>query len=113
MRIVLIDDDPQIRLLVRLYLEMDPAHEVVGEAGDILEAVAVTARQRPQVVVTDLVMGAKEGAEPLLRELHNAAPEARIVIFSGWDADRPAGADAYVLKGGPIDTLLDAINDSG
>jgi DNA-binding NarL/FixJ family response regulator len=112
-RILLVDDDPDICLLVRTYFELSSGFEVVGEASDVTQAVAQAARLRPDVIVTDLVMGAGGGPEPLLRELRDAAPEARVVIFSGWDAALPSGADAYVVKGGQLDDLIEAIQQVG
>jgi DNA-binding NarL/FixJ family response regulator len=109
-RIVLVDDEVDIRLLVRTVLA-DTDHEVVGEARDIQQAVAQVRRLQPDLIVTDLVMGAKEGAEPLLSELRAAAPLARVIIFSGWAQPRHDLVDGYVVKGGLIDDLVDTIDE--
>jgi DNA-binding NarL/FixJ family response regulator len=109
-RIVLVDDEDDLRLLVRTVLA-DTDHDVVGEAGDIEQAVAEVRRLRPDLIVTDLVMGAKEGAEPLLSELRAAAPLARVIIFSGWERPSHDLADGYVVKGGLIEDLVDTIDE--
>jgi DNA-binding NarL/FixJ family response regulator len=112
MRILVVDDDDDVRNLVVLALSGMTDHEVVGEAATVSEAVAQAGALRPDVVVTDLVHGS-EGSMPLLRQLRLAAPQARLVVFSGMarraDAAPFPDADGYVVKGGRIDGLLDAI----
>jgi CheY-like chemotaxis protein len=84
-RVLLVDDNADIRLLVRIGLETSGGFEVAGEACDGREAVAAVERACPDVVLLDLAMPVMDGFEamPLLRA---RCPEARIVIFSASDS---------------------------
>src|SRR4051794_39169416 len=100
---MLVDDVPELRLLVRLTLEEDPAIDVVGEASNGREAVALAAELAPDLVLLDLSMPDMDGLEaiPLLRE---ASPSARVVVLSGHEAGRVSlealdqGASRYINK---------------
>lgn len=102
-RVVVADDARDLRLVVRLALEQDGRFEVVGEAADGNEVVDVCERERPDVVLLDLVMPRVDGWTALER-LREACPEASVVVMSTIDeavaADRAlaSGAAAYVQK---------------
>ncbi len=104
LRVVLVDDTADIRLLLRAALEADGAFEVVGEAGDGATGVEVVAAARPDLVLVDLAMPVLDGLEAL-PALRRACPSAHVVVLSGFGADavvtraRAAGADAYLQKG--------------
>jgi signal transduction histidine kinase len=106
---VLIDDMPEVRLLLRVALE-DVGIEVVGEAGDGATGVEVTALQMPDVVVLDVAMPVRDGiaALPWIRD---TVPDAKIVMLSAFDrnlaggAEASSAADAYVEKG-HVDVLI-------
>lgn len=106
-RVLVADDHVQIRDLLRAQLEAG-GHQVVGEAGDGLEAVEKAASLRPDVVVLDLAMPKVDGLQALSL-LQEAAPEARVIVLSGFDdtmmAERAvlAGARTYVEKGLTMD----------
>ena len=80
-RVVLVDDVPELRLVVRLTLEDDPGIEVVGEASNGRDGVRVVQETRPDLVLLDLSMPDMDGLEaiPLMRE---QAPMARVVVLS-------------------------------
>jgi DNA-binding NarL/FixJ family response regulator len=109
-RVVLVDDVPELRLLVRLTLEDDPDIEVVGEAADGREGVAVVERTEPDIVLLDLSMPDMDGLEaiPLMRE---HAPDARLVVLSGHEAGRVSlealdqGATRYINKAAGLDQI--------
>ncbi len=90
MRILLCDDTPELRSLLRSALEAQEGVTIVGEAGDGDGALACAARDQPDVVVLDLEM---PGPEPpaLLPALRRAAPAAKIVTFSGHEPADVAG----------------------
>jgi CheY-like chemotaxis protein len=77
----LVDDLPDIRLVMRLLLEADGRAEVVGEAADGVEAVRLAGDLHPDAVVLDLRMPGMDGvsALPLIRD---AAPGAVVVALS-------------------------------
>ena len=115
-RVLLVDDVRELRRLVRLVLEEDPAIEVVGEASDGREGVEGAARVQPDVVLLDLSMPDMDGLEaiPLIRE---RAPDARIVVLSGHEAGRVSlealqqGATRFVNKASDLDAIRGAVRD--
>lgn len=113
--IVIVDDDPDYRVLVRFLIEAADMR-VVGEASDGQEALALALRALPDVVVTDLVMPGLDGIE-LTARLRQQLPLTHVVLMSSFDEDvyrgmaSDRGADAFVSKR-VIDTaLLAAIRD--
>lgn len=101
MRVLVVDDEPDVLLLCRLILEAD-GHEV-RTAGDVSTGLAAVRQMRPDVVLLDFVMPGTDGLEMLerLRRIPEAPP---VVMFSakGEPADRlrglAAGAAAYLAK---------------
>lgn len=104
LRVVLVDDTADIRLLLRTALEAGGRVRVVGEAGDGATGVQVVALTRPDLVLVDLAMPVLDGLAAL-PALRRACPSARLVVLSGFEGRRvlprarAAGADAYVRKG--------------
>jgi DNA-binding NarL/FixJ family response regulator len=89
-RILLCDDTPELRALLRSALESQGDVTIVGEAGDGDGALATAARAQPDVVVLDLEMPGPP-AEALLSALRRVAPQAAIVTFSGHEPSDVAG----------------------
>ncbi|HEX4720080.1 MAG TPA: response regulator transcription factor [Thermoleophilaceae bacterium] len=115
-RVVLVDDVPELRLLVRLTLEDDPGIEVVGEAWNGREGVRVVEETSPDLVLLDLSMPDMDGLEaiPLMRE---RAPLARVVVLSGHEAGRLSlqalgqGASRYVNKASGLATIPKVVHE--
>jgi DNA-binding NarL/FixJ family response regulator len=115
--IYLCDDVPELRALLRYGLEEDSDLEVIGEAGSAEDAIVAVTGLQPDVVLLDLSMPGMDGLEalPLIRE---AAPDAAVIVFSGFAADRmrePAmelGAWSYLEKGEPLDSVRAAVRDA-
>jgi DNA-binding NarL/FixJ family response regulator len=90
-RVLLCDDTPELRTLMRFALESEDGVEIVGEVGDGDAAVLLAADEQPDVVVLDLEMpGPDPGA--LLTALRGAAPNTVLVTFSGHEPATVAGA---------------------
>ncbi len=72
LRVVLVDDDPDFRLIMRARLNLRPGIEVVATAGDGDEALRLVAEHAPDVVVVDLIMPGVDGYATLamLRDRH-------------------------------------------
>jgi len=92
-RVLLCDDTPELRSLMRWALERRDDVRVVAEAADGYEAVAQAAALEPEVVLLDLEM---PGAAPaaLIEGVRAAAPDAALVTFSGHDPALVAGTAA-------------------
>lgn len=94
--VLIVDDDDEIRDLLALLFEGED-FEIVGEASDGANAVAMTVRQRPDFIVLDYMMPGMKGDETahLLRAI---APDSRIVAFSAVLTEKPEWADAFLDK---------------
>jgi CheY-like chemotaxis protein len=113
-RVLLVDDNPDIRLLVRIGLESSGGFEVVGEACDGQEAVDAFDRGCPDVVLLDLAMPVMDGFEALPR-LKRRCPECRVVVYSASDSPShrsriaEAGGDGYLRKDAAIADVVEAL----
>jgi DNA-binding NarL/FixJ family response regulator len=112
-RVVLADDHEIVRAGIRTLLEHISGIEVVGEASDGREAVALAGELRPHLVLMDLLMPKLSGIEAT-RQIATRFPEVRIIVLSGWAGDYAqaalkAGAHGYVMKGSRLATLKAAI----
>jgi DNA-binding NarL/FixJ family response regulator len=113
-RVLVCDDDPGIRTLLRYALGLEPDLEVVADAGDGHEAIDLAEQHRPDVILLDLAMPKMDGLEALPK-LREVVPDARIVVFSGFQQSllgkqaQELGAAAFVEKGTDPSTLADTI----
>jgi len=113
-KIVLADDHVLARGYVKDLLSDEQDLEVIGEASDGVEAVELTARLKPDILVTDLKMPRLNGIEVTTR-IRQLSPDTRVIILSLYgdkayvDSALKAGAQAYVLKKFSADGLTDAI----
>lgn len=107
--VLVVDDSAAARNVVVHLLRRDPAFRVRGVAHDALEAVSLTGKDCPDMIVLDHEMPGMSGLEalPLLRE---QCPTARIVLWSLGNLEDQAlraGGDGFVSKAEPIDRLLE------
>jgi CheY-like chemotaxis protein len=79
-RILIIDDDPDVRRLLKVALEKDK-HEVF-EAGDGLDGVRRWRESRPDLVITDLLMPGKDGLDTMF-ELVSLDPRVKVIAMTG------------------------------
>src|SRR5204862_2129169 len=79
---LLVDDHAIIRSGLKMLIESQPGLTVVGEASDRAGAVAIATRERPDIILLDLDLGAESGLE-LIPHLRVAAGQARILVLTG------------------------------
>ncbi|MFT3887025.1 MAG: response regulator transcription factor [Arachnia sp.] len=108
------DDHPLFRDGLRSLITDTEGLELVGEAGDGDEAIAVAAATRPDVVLMDLKMPRTSGIEASRRILHEGTARTVLVLTMSDDdgslaAALRAGATGYVLKGSPGPEIVEAI----
>jgi DNA-binding NarL/FixJ family response regulator len=113
-RIVVVDDHPVVREGLRSFLGSRDGLEVVGEAGDVAEAVAVAADLLPDVVLLDLVMPGGGGVVAL-PQLLGLEPPPKVIVLTSFGADDQAlaavraGAHGWLGKDVPPAELESAI----
>lgn len=113
-RVVLVDDQGLFRAGIRMLLGSQTDIDVVGEAADGREAIAVVRRERPDVVLMDIRMPVMDGLAATAELLQDEAPP-RIVMLTTFDLDEAAarairqGASGFLLKDAEPEFLLAAI----
>jgi DNA-binding NarL/FixJ family response regulator len=113
-RIVLADDHAVVRKGIREFLEEEGDIDVVAEAGDGHQAIALVAEYQPDVAVLDIQMPGTGGIEAT-RRIKAEFPEVRVLILTAYDDDPyvfallQAGASGYMLKTADSDELVRAV----
>jgi DNA-binding NarL/FixJ family response regulator len=114
-RLMLVDDHPAVINGYRFMLQAYPCFEICGTAHNDTEALALVAKEKPDLLITDLNMPGRGGIE-LIKDLMALHPGLKIIVSSMHDemlcAARAlrAGASGYVGKDSPGHALLDAIH---
>ena len=115
-RVVVADDEPLVRQGLRLVLEHEGAATVVAEAGDGVQALALTREHRPEVVLLDIRMPVLDGIEAARRIVGDPALTAvRVVMLTTFADDDlvvgalRAGAQGYLLKSMPPEQIRAAV----
>jgi len=116
-RVLLVDDHAMVREGLRSLLENHQDVEVVAEAGDGLEAIALVDQHRPDVVVMDLSLPSLDGVEAT-RRICLAHPATVVIGLSVHqsrhmeEAIRRAGAASYLTKDCAVDQLYEAMSSA-
>ena len=112
--IVIVDDDTDVRALVRTRMRLSDEFEVVGEGADGAAAVALAEEHQPSVMLLDISMPGVDGLQALPRVLE-VSPTTRVVVFSGFgeqgivEKTRELGATAFIEKSVPLDALVERL----
>ncbi len=113
-RILIVDDHPVVRDGLRGMLAGLPEFEVIGEAADGAQAVALAGQLAPRVILMDLRMPVMDGVQAITRIRENKAG-VFILVLTTYDTDADilraieAGATGYILKDAPREDLYRAI----
>jgi DNA-binding NarL/FixJ family response regulator len=113
-RVLVVDDHPVARGGVVGWVAAPPDIDVVGEAGNGLEALARVAELAPDVVLMDLRMPRMDGVTATER-IGAADPAVRVLVLTTYDTDADivraveAGANGYLLKDTPLPQLAEAV----
>ena len=112
--ILIIEDDPMMRLGLTHSLAHKDTIRIIGEASDGYQGVAMTESEQPNVVLMDVGMPRLDGIAAT-QQIKQLWPNIRVVVFTSHTdqtevvAALSSGADAYCIKGTNIDTLMQAI----
>ena len=113
-RILLADDHKVVRQGTRALLSTIPEWEIVGEADNGRDAVALTAELKPDIVILDITMPELNGLDAA-RQIKRKSPETEILIFTAQETEKlvhdvfDSGARSYIMKTDAADHLIDAI----
>jgi two-component system, NarL family, nitrate/nitrite response regulator NarL len=113
-RILLVDDHAVVRAGLRMIIQSRPGMQIVGEAGNRQDALALAASESPDIILLDLDLGGESGMA-LIADLKAAATDARVIILTGLrdtEAHRQAvlaGAMGIVKKEKAAEVLISAI----
>jgi DNA-binding NarL/FixJ family response regulator len=112
--VLLVDDQPLLRMGFRLILEGEDDLRIVGEASDGAEAVRLVREHRPDVVLMDVRMPVLDGIEAT-RAITDSGACSRVIILTTFDVDEyafaglQAGASAFLLKDAAPQDLINAV----
>ncbi|PGH47603.1 response regulator transcription factor [Streptomyces sp. Ru87] len=112
--LVIVDDHPVVRDGLRGMFAAHDGFEVLGEAGDGVQGVALAERLDPDVVLLDLRMPGGGGVEAI-KEIGRRGLRSRVLVLTTYDTDSDtlpaieAGATGYLLKDAPRDELFAAV----
>jgi DNA-binding NarL/FixJ family response regulator len=114
-RVLLADDQALVRAGFRMILKAEPGVEVVGEASDGAEAVALASELKPHVVLMDVRMPVMDGIEATRQLGDGDAEGPRVLVLTTFDLDEyvyealRAGASGFLLKDAPEEQLIAGI----
>jgi NarL family two-component system response regulator LiaR len=115
-RLLICDDHAVVRRGLRSLVGVKAEMELVGEAVDGEEAVAMAKKLKPDVIIMDLIMPRKDGVTAIT-EIKKKNQNAKILVLTSFSDDKnvfsaiKAGASGYLLKDSSPEDLLQAIDD--
>ena len=115
-RVFLTDDHTLFRQGIKTLIDAEPDMEIVGEAANAIDAIALAAEVHPDVVLMDIGMTGLSSFEAT-RQIRKNRPESRILFLTMYDDEdylvecMESGASGYVLKDSPALQLLNAVRE--
>jgi len=113
-RILIVDDQSLFRRALSTLLSVEPEFEIVGDASNGEEAIAMAAKLQPDVILMDLRMPMLDGVAATQR-IRSSLPHCQVIVLTTFDDDKAvfeglkAGAVGYLLKDASTDDLFRAI----
>src|SRR5690625_808070 len=113
-RVVVVDDHDVVRKGIIAYLTTEPEIEVVGEASSGNASIAIIEKEKPDVVLMDLMMEDGDGVEAT-QKISEVLPSCRVIILTSFYDDEQifpaleAGAFSYLLKTASATEIVQAI----
>jgi len=115
MKVMIVDDHPLMRVGIAAIINARSDMGVVAQAGTGEEAVALFQQHKPDITLMDLRLPGSLGGVEAIEAIRAKAPGARFIVVTTYDGDEDihraleAGAQGYVIKGMPYQTLVDAL----
>jgi DNA-binding NarL/FixJ family response regulator len=113
-RLLIVDDVPQVRQDLRILLDLSPEVDVIGEAGNGQEAILQADALQPEVILLDLEMPVLDGYNAA-RQIKARCPACRVIAFSVHSYPQAvkkaydAGMDGFIEKGTPLGSIVDVL----
>jgi len=113
--VMVVDDHPLIRVGIAAIVNARPDMTVVAQTGTGEEAVELFRRHKPNVTLMDLRLPGKMSGVEAIAAIRETWPGARFIVVTTYDGDEDihraleAGAQGYVIKGMPYQTLVEAV----
>jgi DNA-binding NarL/FixJ family response regulator len=114
--VMVVDDEPDIRFMLRMYIGRLPGFEITREAANGEQAVEMVQARCPEAVVLDIGMPVMDGIEATYH-IRNACPRTKIIVFSAYPAEKlkqealARGADLCLSKNTPPREVAEAIRE--
>ena len=112
LRVLIADDQPQVRSALRLFLQQRLRVSRIDEASNLEQALELIGMNYPDLVLLDWELAGQSGAAALAG-LRTASPDSTVIALSGRPEARQAalaaGADGFVSKGEPPEWLMDSV----
>ena len=113
--ILVVEDHEVVRLGLRHMMEQHPHMQIVGEATNQADALAIASREKPEIIILDICLGKENGAD-IIPELLSISEESRIIVLTGVQDEEELrrasrlGAMGVIAKDAPSDMLIKAID---
>ncbi len=113
-KVLIVDDHAVVRQGLRSFLELHETIEVIGETSDGSEAVSAVKKERPDVILMDLLMSKMDGITAI-KKIKEFEPDIKIIVLTSYSEDKKvfpaikAGAMGYLLKDISPQDLIKAI----
>ena len=114
-KVMVVDDHPLMRVGIAAIINARSDMSVVAQAGAGEESVALFQQHKPDITLMDLRLPGKLGGVEAISAIRAKSPRARFIVVTTYDGDEDihraleAGAQGYVIKGMPYQTLVDAL----